>query len=40
MEEGGELLQRIKNGGKPPMITSCSPGWIKFCEHNFPDFFG
>lgn len=38
MEEGNELLQRIKNGGKLPLITSCSPGWIKFCEHNFPDF--
>ncbi|MBE5039995.1 NADH-dependent [FeFe] hydrogenase, group A6 [Ructibacterium gallinarum] len=38
MEEGTELLSRIKNGGKLPMITSCSPGWIKFCEHNFPDF--
>ena len=38
MEEGTELLHRIKNGGKLPMITSCSPGWIKFCEHNFPDF--
>lgn len=37
MEEGTELLSRIKNGGKLPMITSCSPGWIKFCEHNFPD---
>ncbi|MBE7028185.1 MAG: 2Fe-2S iron-sulfur cluster binding domain-containing protein [Ruminococcaceae bacterium] len=38
MEEGTELLDRIKNGGKLPMITSCSPGWIKFCEHNFPEF--
>jgi len=38
IEEGNELLQRINNGGKLPMITSCSPGWIKFCEHNFPDF--
>ena len=38
MEEGTELLQRIKNGGKLPMITSCSPGWIKFCEHNYPEF--
>jgi len=38
IEEGNELLSRIKNGGKLPMITSCSPGWIKFCEHNFPDF--
>ncbi len=38
MEEGTELIQRIQNGGKLPMITSCSPGWVKFCEHNFPDF--
>ncbi len=38
MEEGTELLHRIKNGGKLPLITSCSPGWIKFCEHNFPEF--
>ncbi len=38
MEEGNELLERIKNGGTLPMITSCSPGWIKFCEHNFPEF--
>ncbi len=37
MEEGTELIGRIKEGGKFPMITSCSPGWIKFCEHNFPD---
>lgn len=38
MEEGTELLERLQNGGKLPLITSCSPGWIKFCEHNFPDF--
>jgi len=38
MEEGTELIDRIKNGGKLPMITSCSPGWIKFCEHYYPDF--
>lgn len=38
MEEGTELLERLNNGGKLPLITSCSPGWIKFCEHNFPDF--
>lgn len=38
MEEATELLDRVKNGGKLPMITSCSPGWIKFCEHYFPDF--
>jgi NADP-reducing hydrogenase subunit HndD len=37
MEEGTEFLGRLKNGGKLPLITSCSPGWIKFCEHNFPD---
>ncbi len=38
MEEANELVERVQNGGKLPMITSCSPGWIKFCEHNFPDF--
>ena len=38
MEEGTELLKRMKEGGKLPLITSCSPGWIKFCEHNYPDF--
>ena len=38
MEEGTELLNRIKNAGKLPVITSCSPGWIKFCEHNYPEF--
>ncbi len=38
MEEGTELIERIKNGGKLPLITSCSPGWIKFCEHNYPEF--
>lgn len=37
MEEGTELIERIKNGGALPMITSCSPGWIKFCEHFYPD---
>ena len=37
MEEGAELIDRIRGGGKLPLITSCSPGWIKFCEHNFPD---
>ena len=37
MEEGTELLERLKNGGKLPLITSCSPGWIKFCEHYYPD---
>jgi len=37
MEEGTELLHRLNNGGKLPMITSCSPGWIKFCETFYPD---
>lgn len=38
MEEGTELLHRIQNGGVLPMITSCSPGWVKFCEHFYPEF--
>ena len=38
MEEANELIDRVKNGGVLPMITSCSPGWIKFCEHQYPDF--
>ena len=37
MEEGTEFIERLQNGGKLPMITSCSPGWIKFCEHYYPD---
>lgn len=37
MEEGHELLNRIKNGGVLPMITSCSPGWIKYAEHYYPE---
>ncbi|MEW6724207.1 MAG: NADH-dependent [FeFe] hydrogenase, group A6 [Bacillota bacterium] len=37
MEEGHELIHRIKNGGVLPMITSCSPGWIKFIEHFYPE---
>lgn len=38
MEEGTELLNRIKNNGVLPMITSCSPGWIRFCEFYYPEF--
>ncbi len=38
MEEATELLDRVNNGGKLPLITSCSPGWIKYCEHYFPQF--
>jgi NADP-reducing hydrogenase subunit HndD len=42
LEEGTELLGRVKSvvtgmGGTLPMITSCSPGWIKYIEHNYPD---
>ena len=37
MEEANELIERINDGGVLPMITSCSPGWIKYCEHYFPD---
>ena len=37
MEEANELIERVKNGGKLPMITSCSPGWINFCEMYYPD---
>ena len=37
VEEANELLGRVKNGGALPMITSCSPGWIKYCEHYFPE---
>ena len=36
MEEGSELVQRIQNGGRLPMLTSCSPGWIKFIEQFYP----
>ncbi len=38
MEEGTEFIGRLTNGGTLPMITSCSPGWIKFCETYYPDF--
>ncbi|MBN2144026.1 MAG: iron hydrogenase small subunit [Candidatus Aureabacteria bacterium] len=38
MEEGHELIERIKQNGKLPMFTSCCPGWVKFCEHFHPDF--
>ena len=37
MEEANELLERLSNGGTLPMITSCSPGWIKYIEMNYPD---
>ncbi len=37
LEEGNELLKRLKEGGTLPMFTSCSPGWINFCETFYPD---
>ncbi|MDE5755100.1 MAG: [FeFe] hydrogenase, group A, partial [Oscillospiraceae bacterium] len=37
MEEATEFVDRFKNGGKLPLMTSCSPGWVKYCEHYFPD---
>ena len=37
MEEAHEFLNRVQNGGVLPLITSCSPGWVKYCEHYFPD---
>ncbi|MCQ2448842.1 MAG: [FeFe] hydrogenase, group A [Clostridia bacterium] len=40
VEEANELVERIKNGGTLPMITSCSPGWVKFCEMYYPDLIG
>ena len=38
MEEATEFLGRMKEGKNLPLITSCSPGWIKYCEHYFPEF--
>ena len=38
MEEGTEFINRLQKGGALPMITSCSPGWIKYCETFYPDF--
>lgn len=37
MEEAYEFIDRLENNGVLPMITSCSPGWVKFCEHYYPD---
>ncbi len=38
MEEGTEFIDRLQNNGALPLITSCSPGWIKYCEHYYPEF--
>lgn len=40
MEEGTEFINRFTKGGTLPMITSCSPGWVKFIEHYYPDLLG
>lgn len=37
VEEANELIERVKNGGPLPLITSCSPGWVKFCEYYYPE---
>ena len=37
MEEGHEIVERIKANKNLPILTSCCPGWINFIEHNFPD---
>jgi NADP-reducing hydrogenase subunit HndD len=37
VEEAHEFVERVTKGGVLPMVTSCSPGWVKFCEHYFPD---
>ena len=37
MEEANEFIERIQNAGVLPMITSCSPGWVRFAEKNFPE---
>ena len=38
MEEGTEFIHRVQTGGPLPLITSCSPGWVKYCEHYYPEF--
>ena len=38
MEESAEFLDRVANGGKLPLLTSCCPAWVKFVEHEYPEF--
>ncbi|MBE6892366.1 MAG: ferredoxin, partial [Ruminococcaceae bacterium] len=38
MEEGTEFIHRLNGDGPLPLITSCSPGWVKYCEHYYPEF--
>ena len=40
MEEGTEFIERFTKQENLPIITSCSPGWVKFCEHYYPEFIG
>ena len=37
MEEASEFIERVQGGGVLPMITSCSPGWVKYIEMNYPE---
>lgn len=37
MEEANEFINRFKNNDNLPMITSCSPGWVKYIEMNYPE---
>lgn len=37
MEESAEFLDRVKNGGKLPLLTSCCPAWVKFVDNEFPE---
>lgn len=39
VEEADEFLDRLSNGGPLPLLTSCCPAWVKFCEENYPEFF-
>ena len=38
IEESSELFERLEKGEKLPLITSCCPGWVQFCEKKFPEF--
>ena len=40
IEEGNEFLERLQNGGKLPLLTSCCPAWVKYCEEKHPEFAG
>lgn len=37
IEESNEFLERLENGGTLPLITSCCPGWVKYCENKHPE---